>query len=125
MWPGAAGHRPLSSLVAAHPALLPPATWPPDLAVPLNWAARPRPGLVGCLDLVTFLDASPWLQLSPLASAAAGRKHLVRSLCASKVGSKPSKPGVSTPGTAHCQVSKLGLEQTEEPEIKLPTFAGS
>ena len=80
MWPGAAGHRPLSSLVAAHPALLPPATWPPDLAVPLNWAARPRPGLVGCLDLVTFLDASPWLQLSPLASAAAGRKHLAAPL---------------------------------------------
>ena len=35
------------------------------------------------------------------------------------------KPGFGTRWTKNFQMYKLGLERVEEPEIKLPTFAGS
>ena len=38
--------------------------------------------------------------------------------------SKSSKTGFSTTWTKNFQMFKLGLEKAEEPEIKLPTFAG-
>ena len=38
---------------------------------------------------------------------------------------KFSKPGFSNMWTMNFQMFKLVLEKTEEPEIKLPTFAGS
>ena len=44
---------------------------------------------------------------------------------ASKVCSKFSKPGFSNTWTMNFQMFKLVLEKTEEPEIKLPTSAGS
>ena len=36
-----------------------------------------------------------------------------------------TKPGFSNMGTMNFQMFKLVLEKVEEPEIKLPTFAGS
>ena len=39
--------------------------------------------------------------------------------------SKFSKPGFSNMSTVHFQILKLVLEKAEEPEIKLPTSAGS
>jgi len=39
--------------------------------------------------------------------------------------SKFSKPGFSNTWTVNCQMFKLVLEKAEEPEIKLPTSAGS
>ena len=39
--------------------------------------------------------------------------------------SKFSKPGFSNTWTMNFQMFKLGLEKTEEPEIKLPTSTGS
>ena len=39
--------------------------------------------------------------------------------------SKFSKPGFSSRGTVNFQMFKLFLEKAEEPEIKLPTSAGS
>ena len=43
----------------------------------------------------------------------------------SKVCSKFSKPGFSSTWTVNFQMFKLVLEKAEEPEIKLPTSAGS
>ena len=43
----------------------------------------------------------------------------------SKVCSKFPKPGFSNMLTVNFQMSKLDLEKAEEPEIKLPTSAGS
>ena len=42
-----------------------------------------------------------------------------------KCCSKFSKPGFSSMWTMNSQMFKLVLEKAEEPEIKLPTFAGS
>ena len=39
--------------------------------------------------------------------------------------SKVSKPGFKSTWTVNFQMFKLNLEKAEEPEIKLPTFAGS
>ena len=39
--------------------------------------------------------------------------------------SKFSKPGFNSTGTENFQMFKLNLEKAEEPEIKLPTSAGS
>ena len=44
---------------------------------------------------------------------------------ATKVMLKISKPGFSNMWTVNFQMFKLVLEKAEEPEIKLPTFAGS
>ena len=44
---------------------------------------------------------------------------------ASKVMLKISKPGFNSTGTENFQMFKLDLEKAEEPEIKLPTSAGS
>ena len=44
---------------------------------------------------------------------------------ASKVSSKSSKPGFNSTWTMNFQMFKLVLEKAEEPEIKLPTSAGS
>ena len=44
---------------------------------------------------------------------------------ASKVMLKICKPGFSNTGTMNFQMFKLVLEKAEEPEIKLPTSAGS
>ena len=44
---------------------------------------------------------------------------------ASKVMLKFSKPGSSNTGTVKFQMFKLVLEKAEDPEIKLPTSAGS
>ena len=44
---------------------------------------------------------------------------------ASKVMLKFSKPGFSSMGTVNFLMFKLVLEKAEEPEIKLPTSAGS
>ena len=44
---------------------------------------------------------------------------------ASKVMSKFSKPGFNSTWTMNFQMFKLDLEKAEEPEIKLPTSAGS
>ena len=44
---------------------------------------------------------------------------------ASKIMLKDSRLGVSIMWTKNFQMSKLGLEKAEEPEIKLPTSAGS
>ena len=38
---------------------------------------------------------------------------------------KSSKLGSSSMGTKNFQMYKLGFEEAEEPEIKLPTFVGS
>ena len=46
--------------------------------------------------------------------------HMLVKLC-----SKFSKPGFSNTGTMNFQMFKLVLEKSEEPEIKLPTSAGS
>ena len=43
----------------------------------------------------------------------------------SKCCSKFSKPGFNSPWTMNFQMFKLDLEKAEEPEIKLPTSAGS
>ena len=43
----------------------------------------------------------------------------------SKAMPKSFKLGVSSTWTKNFQMYKLGLEKVEEPEIKLPTFAGS
>ena len=40
-------------------------------------------------------------------------------------GSKSSKPGFNSMWTENFQMFKLDLEKSEEPEIKLPTSAGS
>ena len=42
-----------------------------------------------------------------------------------KVSSKFSKPGFNSAWTMNYQMFKLVLEKAEEPEIKLPTYAGS
>ena len=42
-----------------------------------------------------------------------------------RLRSKSSKPGFSITWTKDFQMFKLGLEKEGEPEIKLPTFAGS
>ena len=42
-----------------------------------------------------------------------------------KAGSKLSKPGFNSTWTVNFQMFKLDLEKAEEPEIKLPTSAGS
>jgi len=44
---------------------------------------------------------------------------------ASKVKLKFSKPGFSNMRTVNFQIFKLDLENSEEPEMKLPSFAGS
>ena len=44
---------------------------------------------------------------------------------ASKVMLKTFKLGFSSTWIKNFQIYKLGLETAEEPEIKLPTFAGS
>ena len=46
-------------------------------------------------------------------------------LHASKLCSKSFKLGFNSTWTENFQIYKLGLEKAEEPEIKLPTFAGS
>ena len=46
--------------------------------------------------------------------------HILAKLC-----SKFSKPGFNSTWTVKFQMFKLGLEKAEEPEIKLPTSAGS
>ena len=46
--------------------------------------------------------------------------HMPARLC-----SKSFKLGFSSTWTENIQMYKLGLEKAEEPEIKLPTFAGS
>ena len=46
--------------------------------------------------------------------------HMLARLC-----SKSSKLVFSSTRTKNFQMYKLGLENAEEPEIKLPTFAGS
>ena len=51
--------------------------------------------------------------------------HLHSSHTLVKSCSKFSKPGFSTTWTMNFQMFKLVLEKAEEPEIKLPTFAGS
>ena len=43
----------------------------------------------------------------------------------SKVCSKSIKLGFSSPWMENFQMYKLDLEKAQEPEIKLPTFAGS
>ena len=43
----------------------------------------------------------------------------------SKVPLKILQPGFSSMWTENFQIYKLGLEKRKEPEIKLPTFAGS
>ena len=49
--------------------------------------------------------------------------HLFHMLA--RLGSKPFKLGISSMWTKNFQMYKLGLEETEELEIKLPTFIGS
>ena len=49
--------------------------------------------------------------------------HLSQTLA--KECSKFSKPGFNSTWTRNFQMSKLNLEKAEEPEIKLPTSAGS
>ena len=44
---------------------------------------------------------------------------------ASKVMLRILKPGFSNTWTVNFQMFRLALEKTEEPDIKLPTFAGS
>ena len=46
-------------------------------------------------------------------------------LMLAKLDSKVFKPGFSSTWTENFQMYKLGLENGKEPEIKLPTFAGS
>ena len=55
------------------------------------------------------------------------RKAMTKSLIsyASKVMLKFSKPGFNSTWTVNFQMFKLDLEKAEEPEIKLPTSAGS
>ena len=43
----------------------------------------------------------------------------------SKLVLKILKPGFNSMSTENFHICKLGLEKAEEPEIKLPTFAGS
>ena len=53
--------------------------------------------------------------------------HMLARSCSKsfKLGSKFSKPGFSNMGTVNFQMFKLVLEKAKEPEIKLPTSAGS
>ena len=60
---------------------------------------------------------------APRAFTFEGQQSLTDTLV--KQFSKFSKPGFSNTWTVNFQMSKLVLEKAEEPEIKLPTSAGS
>ena len=75
-----------------------PQDWKRSIRIPI-----PKKGVLKNVQTIGQLTSSPMLVRSCL---------------------KSSMLGFSIMWTKNFQMSKLGLEKTEEPEIKLPTFAG-